>query len=65
LIPSPLQVTQSMGVPRAYIRMLCELEDFLGKTLAGNAPVVQRQLPCQAFIIYAVASRGMLISSMY
>lgn len=30
------QVTQSLGVPRAYIRMLCELEDFLSKTLAGN-----------------------------
>lgn len=30
-----LQVTQSLGVPRAYARMLCELEDFLNKTLAG------------------------------
>ncbi len=30
-----MQVTQSLGVPRAYVRMLCELEDFLNKTLAG------------------------------
>ena len=30
------QVTQSLGVPRAYVRMLCELEDFLAKTLAGG-----------------------------
>jgi hypothetical protein len=28
-------VTQSLGVPRAYVRMLVELEDFLNKTLAG------------------------------
>ncbi|KAI7845552.1 hypothetical protein COHA_000843 [Chlorella ohadii] len=28
------KVTQSLGVPRAYVRMLCELEDFLNKTLA-------------------------------
>lgn len=31
------QVTQSLGVPRAYVRMMCELEDFLNKTLAGEA----------------------------
>ena len=31
----PVQVTQSLGVPRAYVRMLCELEDFMAKTLAG------------------------------
>ena len=30
-------MTQSLGVPRAYVRMLCELEDFLNKTLAGAA----------------------------
>ena len=41
LVPSdphcclPVQVTQSLGVPRAYVRMLCELEDFMAKTLAG------------------------------
>ena len=29
------KVTQSLGVPRAYVRMMCELEDFLAKTLAG------------------------------
>ena len=29
------KATQSLGVPRAYVRMLCELEDFLNKTLAG------------------------------
>lgn len=28
-------MTQSLGVPRVYVRMLCELEDFLSKTLAG------------------------------
>ena len=28
-------MTQSLGTPRAYVRMLCELEDFLNKTLAG------------------------------
>ncbi|PSC74602.1 Eukaryotic translation initiation factor 3 subunit C [Micractinium conductrix] len=28
------KLTQSLGVPRAYIRMMCELEDFLNKTLA-------------------------------
>lgn len=30
-----LQVTQSLGVPRAYVRMMCELEEFMNKTLAG------------------------------
>ena len=29
------KVTQSLGVPRAYVRLLVELEDFLNKTLAG------------------------------
>ena len=29
------KATQSLGVPRAYVRMLCELEDFLNNTLAG------------------------------
>ncbi|KAL4433586.1 hypothetical protein ABPG75_000027 [Micractinium tetrahymenae] len=30
------KVTQSLGVPRAYVRMMCELEDFLNKTLADK-----------------------------
>ncbi|KAL4854001.1 Eukaryotic translation initiation factor 3 subunit C [Chlorella vulgaris] len=28
------KATQTLGVPRAYIRLLCDLEDFLAKTLA-------------------------------
>lgn len=32
------KVTQSLGVPRAYVRMMCELEDFMAKTLAGAPP---------------------------
>lgn len=30
------QVTQSLGTPRAYVKLLVELEDFLNKTLAGE-----------------------------
>ena len=30
------QVTESLGVPRVYIKLLVELEDFLNKSLADK-----------------------------
>ncbi len=32
----PAQVTESLGVPRVYIKLLVELEDFLNKSLADK-----------------------------
>ncbi|KAL4439663.1 hypothetical protein ABPG75_002664 [Micractinium tetrahymenae] len=43
-MPMPVQVTQTLGVPRAYVRMMCELEDFLNKTLAGEGALHGRPL---------------------
>ncbi len=34
------KVTQSLGTPRVYVKLLVELEDFLAKTLAGATLVV-------------------------
>jgi hypothetical protein len=31
------KVTQALGVPRVYVKLLVELEDFLNKTLAGES----------------------------
>ena len=38
-----LKVTEALGTPRVYIKLLVELEDFLLKSLADKVRTVQEQ----------------------
>ena len=46
---TPAQVTESLGVPRVYIKLLVELEDFLNKSLADK---VGRRVRSPCFAAY-------------
>ena len=40
----PSQVTEALGVPRPYVKLLAELEEFLNKSLADKVRTQARML---------------------